>query len=131
MDMEAGDGPSPVVQRGRLRTELRKARLELQLTQEQVADAMDWSLSKVIRVENRSVGISTSDLKALLLLYKVTDAERIDELVALARADRERPWWSGYREVPPQSLLQLIGYESAAFVTRAFEMLLVPGGLFT
>jgi transcriptional regulator with XRE-family HTH domain len=129
--MTDGDGRSPVVQRRRLRTELRKARLEERLTQEQVAEAMDWSLSKVIRIENGSVGISTNDLKALLRLYKVTDADRIDDLVAHAKAGRERSWWSGYREIAPQSLLQLIGYESAAFVTRNFETLLVPGLLQT
>ncbi len=129
--MADGEGSSPVVQRRRLRTELRKARQEAQLTQEQVAEAMDWSLSKVIRIENGSVGISTNDLKALLRLYKVIDPERTDELVTLARAGRERSWWSGYREVAPQSLLQLIGYESAAFITRNFEALLVPGLLQT
>jgi transcriptional regulator with XRE-family HTH domain len=126
-----GEGPSPVVQRRRLRTELRKVRQEAQLTQEQVAEAMDWSLSKVIRIENGSVGISTNDLKALLRLYKVIDTERTDELVALAKAGRERSWWSGYREVVPPSLLQLIGYESAAFNIRNFETLFIPGLLQT
>jgi transcriptional regulator with XRE-family HTH domain len=131
MIMTDGTSPGPVVQRRRLRTELRKARLEMGLTQEQVADAMDWSLSKVIRIENGSVGISTNDLKAILRLYKVTDAERMDELVALAKAGRERSWWSGYREVAPQGILQLIGFESSAFITRTFEALLVPGLLQT
>jgi transcriptional regulator with XRE-family HTH domain len=129
--MADDDGPSPVVQRRRLRTELRKARQEAQLTQEQVAEAMDWSLSKVIRIENGTVGISTNDLKALLRHYKFVNAERTDELVALAKAGRERSWWSGYREVAPQSLLQLIGYESAAFVRRDFQTLFVPGLLQT
>jgi transcriptional regulator with XRE-family HTH domain len=132
MTMSGGEGPSPVVQRRRLRTELRKTRQEeARLTQEQVAEAMDWSLSKVIRIENGSVGISTNDLKALLRLYKVIDVDQTDELVALAKAGRERSWWSGYREVAPQSLLQLIGYESAALIIRNFETLLVPGLLQT
>jgi transcriptional regulator with XRE-family HTH domain len=125
------EGPSPVVQRRRLRTELRKARQEAQLTQEQVAEAMDWSLSKIIRIENGSVGISTNDLKALLRHYKVTDPERTGELVALARAGRQSSWWSAYREIVPQSLLQLIGYESAALVRRDFQTLFIPGLLQT
>jgi len=87
----AADGQSPVVQRRRLRAELRKARLEAGLTQEQVAAAMDWSLSKVIRIEAGSVGVSTNDLKAL------------------AQAARERAWWSGYRDVTRPGLLQPIG----------------------
>jgi transcriptional regulator with XRE-family HTH domain len=107
--------------------------LEEGLTQEQVAKAMDWSLSKVIRIENGSVGISTNDLKALLRLYQASDTERTDELVALAKASRERSWWSGgaYRGVASQAVLQLIGYESAAFINRNFEPLLVPGLLQT
>jgi len=92
---------------------------------------MDWSLSKIIRIENGSVGISTNDLKALLRHYKTIDLERTDELVALAKAGRERSWWSGYREVVPPSLLQLVGYESAAFNIRNFQTLFVPGLLQT
>jgi transcriptional regulator with XRE-family HTH domain len=62
--------------------------LEARITQEEVADALDWSLSKVIRIEKGSVGVSTNDLKAVLRLYQVTDPGRTDELVALARAGR-------------------------------------------
>jgi transcriptional regulator with XRE-family HTH domain len=129
--MADGDSPSPVVQRRRLRAELRKARQEAELTQEQVAEAMDWSLSKVIRIEAGSVGISTNDLKALLRHYQVLDPQRTDELVGLARAARERSWWSGYRDVAPPGLLQLIGYETDASIMRNFETLLVPGLLQT
>jgi uncharacterized protein DUF5753 len=92
---------------------------------------MDWSLSKVIRIEAGQVGISTNDLKALLGLYEIEDEKRTDELVALAKAARERAWWSGYRDVAPTGLLQLIGYESAASIRRDFEPLLVPGLLQT
>ena len=53
--MEVSDSPSPTVQRRRLRAELRRARLDAGLTQEQVATAMDWSLSKLIRIENGTV----------------------------------------------------------------------------
>jgi transcriptional regulator with XRE-family HTH domain len=125
------DGGSPLVQRRRLRAELKKARQDSGLTQEQVATEMDWSLSKVIRIESASSGISANDLKALLQLYGVKDPEQVDSLVALARAARERSWWSAYRDVAPQSLLQLIEYESAALVVRQFETLLIPGILQT
>lgn len=126
-----GDVPTPVVQRRRLRTELRKARQEASLTQEQVAAAMDWSLSKIIRIENGSVSISTNDLKALLRHYQIVDADRTGELVALARAARERSWWSVYRDVASPRLLQFIEYEAAAVITRNFEPLLIPGLLQT
>jgi transcriptional regulator with XRE-family HTH domain len=127
------DGGSPLVQRRRLRAELRKARqaTDPPLTQEQVAHEMDWSLSKVIRIESASSGISANDLKALLRLYGVEDSGQVDSLLALARVARERSWWSAYRDVAPSSLLQLIEYESAASVVRQFETTFIPGILQT
>ncbi|MGZ4433654.1 MAG: helix-turn-helix domain-containing protein [Trebonia sp.] len=122
---------SPLVQRRRLRTELKKARQTSGLTQDQVAGEMDWSLSKIIRIEAGSSGISANDLKALLQLYGVKDPGQVDSLVALARAARERSWWSAYRDVAPQSLLQLIEYESEAHAVRQFETLFIPGILQT
>ena len=64
------EGGSPLVQRRRLRSELKKARQESGLTQDQVAGEMYWSLSKIIRIESGSTGISANDLKALLQLYE-------------------------------------------------------------
>jgi transcriptional regulator with XRE-family HTH domain len=125
--MADGDNPSPAVQRRRLRTELRRARQQAGLTQEQVADAMDWSLSKVIRIEAGTVGISTNDIKALLRSYKIVDDEQVANLVTLARAGRERSWQSGYRDAVSPRLLQLIEYEAAASITRNFQPLLIPG----
>src|SRR5690348_1589006 len=129
------DGDSLLLQRRRLRAELRKARIDKGLTQDQVAKAMDWSLSKVIRIEgtrdSTSSNISTNDLKALLSLYEIDDGDRVDSLINLARAARVRPWWSAYRGIAPDSLLELIEYESAASVIRQCETLLVPGILQT
>jgi transcriptional regulator with XRE-family HTH domain len=123
--------PSPAVQRRRLRAELRRTRLEADLTQDQVAAAMDWSLSKLIRIENGSVGISTNDLRAILQYYKITDSDRIAELIAMARVARERSWWSEYREVASRPVLQVIEYEAAAIISRNFQPQVVPGLLQT
>lgn len=129
--MEASDIPSPVVQRRRLRTELRRVRLDAGLTQDQVATAMDWSLSKLIRIENGSVNISTNDLRAILAYYKITDEKRISELITISRAARERSWWSSYSDSVSPRLLQLIEYETAALIARNFQPLLIPGMLQT
>jgi transcriptional regulator with XRE-family HTH domain len=128
--MEVSETTSPAVQRRRLRAELRRARLERRLTQEQVASAMDWSLSKLIRIENGTVNISTNDLKAILAHYDI-DEEQAAEFLALARGARERSWWSGYRDVASPRLLQMIEYEAASIITRNFQPLLVPGLLQT
>lgn len=128
--MDETENPSPAVTRRRLRTELRRARLDDGLTQEHVARAMDWSLSKLIRIENGSVNISTNDLKALLHYYEITDEKRVAELLALARASRERSWWSTYRDIA-KPLAQLIEYENAAYISRHYEDLVIPGLLQT
>src|SRR6185437_9083161 len=94
--------------RRRLRTELRNARLKTSLTQEQVAKAMVWSLSKMIRIETAQTGISVNDLKALLSLYGITDKDQVAEFA-------------------PPALLQLIDYESAASAVSQFETMFVPG----
>lgn len=125
------EGLSPAVQGRRLRTELRRARQQAAKTQDQVASAMDWSLSKIIRIENGSVGISTNDLKALLEFYGIVDSDKINELVMLAKAAKDRSWWSTYRGIAPPKLIKLIEYEETAFITRQFEPLLIPGILQT
>ena len=126
-----GDSASPLMLRRRLRNELRAARLDKGLTQEQVAKAMEWSLSKMNRIEKAKTGISANDLKALLPLYGITDEERTEELLALARAARQAPWWRGYSDVAPATLLELIDYESAASAISQFEPMFVPGILQT
>ena len=128
--MEASETTSPVVARRRLRAELRRERLDVGLTQEQVAAAMDWSLSKLIRIENGTVGISMNDLKAILAHYKITDEAHTAELIALSRVARERSWWNAYRETSPR-LVQLIEYESASSIIRNFQPMLIPGLLQT
>jgi transcriptional regulator with XRE-family HTH domain len=111
---------SPTAGRRRLRTALRQARDAVDLTQEQVAQAMDWSLSKVIRIETGGVGISTSDLRQLLQLYRVEDPDRVAELVELARVGRRRPWWTRYKETVPAPYLSYIGLEDECSAMRCF-----------
>jgi transcriptional regulator with XRE-family HTH domain len=117
--------------RQRLRTELRTARLERGMTQEQAARALDWSLSKLIRIESTRVAITTTDLKALLWLYGIIDKEQVDDLIALARASREIPWWRHYRDIASPQLLDLLDYENAASHISQFDATFVPGILQT
>jgi transcriptional regulator with XRE-family HTH domain len=122
---------SPTAGRRRLRTTLRRARDAAGLTQEQVAEAMDWSLSKVIRIETGGVGISTTDLRQLLMLYQITDPAAVSELVELARIGRQRPWWTRYKDVIPSGYLSYIGLEDESTALRCVNPNGMPGLLQT
>jgi transcriptional regulator with XRE-family HTH domain len=122
---------SPFVERRRLRDELRQARLDAGLTQEAVAEEMDWSISKIIRIETGAVGISTNDLTALLRLYKVRDPRRVKDLITRAREARKQTWYSRYRPVLAPTYFQYIEYETSASIIRSYEEILVPGLLQT
>lgn len=69
-----------------LQAELRNARIRSGLTQKQVASAMDWSVSKMRRIESGIVGISRIDLRALLACYKVNDEQLATDLMPPAGA---------------------------------------------
>ena len=124
---------APAVARRRLRLALRKAREAKGLTQAQVAEALDWSLSKVNRIETGEVTVSTTDLHALLRLFEVTDAAQVDRLVADARASRRRGWWDEprYRQHLTPAMLQLFQFETEATTIRIFHPTLIPGLLQT
>jgi transcriptional regulator with XRE-family HTH domain len=97
------------------------------LTQREVAAVMDWSLSKLIRIETGAVNITTNDLRVLLTHYGVTDPARVQTLLNGARAARERSPWSAYRDVATPEFLVFLGYESSASIIRNFEPSMVPG----
>jgi transcriptional regulator with XRE-family HTH domain len=121
------DSASPMVLRRRLRIQLLAAREEKGLTQRNVANDMDWSLSKMNRIETGKTGISTNDLRALLRLYDITDQERVDHTLSLAREARQDPWWGSYRDVASRELQELLEYESVSSAIRQFETTFVPG----
>ncbi|WP_041831818.1 helix-turn-helix transcriptional regulator [Actinoplanes sp. N902-109] len=127
---------SPTVARRRVRLALREAREAHGLTQQQVADEMEWSLSKVIRIENGDVTIAPNDLRPLLSLYGIKDRERVSDLLTAAKIARTRQrlaWYqaSEFRENLSDASLRLIEYEAEAVAVRAYSIYYVPGYLQT
>lgn len=121
----------PAISRRKLKGELRTARDAAGLTREAVAAALDWSLSKLVRIETGDQGVSVTDLQAMLRLYKVTDQSTIQELTDQAKNSRGPTWWGGYRDVVSKPYGQLLGYEGSASYIRTFHPLLIPGLLHT
>ncbi|MEV0271656.1 helix-turn-helix transcriptional regulator [Hamadaea sp. NPDC050747] len=124
---------SPAVARHRLRLALRKAREAKDLTQGEVAASLDWSLSKLQRIEGGENSISATDTRALLQILGVTDGPTVEALVNDARQARKRSTWDEprFREFLTPAMKALVEFESHARVIRAFQTVLVPGPLQT
>lgn len=122
----------PTIPRRRLRSELRAARDLTGMTQEQVAERLEWSSSKVIRIEAGAVGISTTDLRAMLSLYGIRDPARVTELSELAKLSRKRSWWTAIKDdhISSQHRM-LIGFEIETTAQFQFHPLVIPGLLQT
>ncbi|WP_143202532.1 helix-turn-helix domain-containing protein [Amycolatopsis sp. CB00013] len=124
-------GRNPVAAQRKLRSELRRRRSVSKLTQKEVADALSWSMSKVIRMETGVVGVSITDLWALLNLYGVTDPVTVKEIEDLARMARERAWWDDYHEYASAELIEFIATEASAVKMAQYQSFIVPGILQT
>lgn len=126
-------GDPPAVARRRLRIALRKAREAAGLTQGQVADALEWSISKVNRIETGEVTISNTDLQAALRLLEVADPEVVERHLEDARAARRKGWWNEprYKAHHTAATLQLAQFETEATAIRTFQLTTFPGLLQT
>jgi transcriptional regulator with XRE-family HTH domain len=121
----------PVVQSALLRNELVRLRKQRGLTQEQVATSLEWSPSKLIRVEGGRSSITKVDLDALLQQYGLTSRDQRDRLHTLNHGAREQRWWNDYRDDITPTYLDYVGYEVGAAVIRQFQGSVVPGLLQT
>jgi transcriptional regulator with XRE-family HTH domain len=124
------EGGSLVMQQRRLRAELRGLRESAGYTQKAAADGLDWSTSKIIRIESGAVHISSSDLRAMLHFYGITDLTKTAELLSITRSKDER-WWDAYRSVYRQEFRDFIAYEDSATRIRQYLSFVVPGLLQT
>jgi transcriptional regulator with XRE-family HTH domain len=125
---------TPTIARREVRLAVRDARERAGLTQPQVAQAMEWSLSKVIRVENGDVSIAPNDLRPLLRLLDVSDGQVVAELLSLAKIARTRQrtaWYHqpGFREHLTPASLRLVEYEAEAVEIRYHQVFYLPAPL--
>lgn len=121
----------PAIARRILSERLRQLRVAAGLSREEVGERLEWSQSKLVRIESGSQGVSASDLAAMTQLYGVAGNPETAELSGLARASRRPPWWTRYRDQVSKQLGQLLSLEPLASSIRVFHPLLVPGLLHT
>jgi transcriptional regulator with XRE-family HTH domain len=103
--------------------ELRRLREQAGVTIDTVAERLEFSASKVSRIETGQTGASATDVRSMLSLYGVGD-QSVDELVQVAREARQRGWWLRYGHVLTGAY---VGLEAGATSICAYEAQLVPG----
>ncbi|WP_460494069.1 helix-turn-helix domain-containing protein [Dactylosporangium cerinum] len=127
-------GDTPAVARRTVRLAIKDARTAKGLTQTQVAEAMEWSLSKVMRIESGEVTISQNDLRPLLTYLSVREKARVDELIQAAKASKQRrQWWDERRfaSLVTTAMKQWFSYEFEATSIRIFCASYLPAFLQT
>ncbi|MEV6002236.1 helix-turn-helix transcriptional regulator [Streptomyces griseomycini] len=117
---------SPTARRRRLSIELKKLRERSTLTCAQVGQALDWSGSKVNRMETGSGRVQPSDVDALCRFYDTSDELR-EFLKSLAREAKTRGWWQVHGAGVPEWFNIYIGLEQDASTFRQYQCELLPG----
>ncbi|MCX4738925.1 MULTISPECIES: helix-turn-helix domain-containing protein [Streptomyces] len=117
---------SPTARRRRLSIELKKLREQNDFTCAQVGAALDWSGSKVNRMETGSGRVQPSDIDALCRFYGTGDELR-EFLKSLARQAKVRGWWQEHGSGIPEWFNIYIGLEQDASTFRQYQCELIPG----
>jgi Predicted transcriptional regulators len=123
------NGQSPTVRLRRLGHEMRRLREAAGKSIHETSAELEWSTSKISRLEN---GLTkrpdVQNIRILCAAYGVTDPEKVENLVKLARDARRRAWWTKYQDVFTGNY---VGLEAEASSISTFELALIPGLLQT
>jgi transcriptional regulator with XRE-family HTH domain len=106
--------------------EITRLRHDAGLSMDVAAQRLDFSKSKLYRLENGRSRITTDDLEDMLDLYGVTSPQR-EALIKLGRDARKRGWWTAYSDVFTGSYISM---EAEAAIIRV-NAHIVPGFLQT
>jgi transcriptional regulator with XRE-family HTH domain len=117
---------APTVRQRRLGVELRRLRERMGPTAEEIATRLDWSPSKLSRIENARIGVRVSDVRLLLEIYHV-DEVHMGEILALAQAATQPGWWARYSDVLPGKFLTYVALEDEASAAFTYATYVMPG----
>ncbi|MFJ4899166.1 helix-turn-helix domain-containing protein [Streptomyces sp. NPDC088727] len=113
----------------RLGAELQRLRVAAHMTQQQAAQYLSATATKVVKMESGWVPVRDPDIRALCQLYDMTDDEVLAGLLELAKTDRDRRrvkgWWNDTPTLATQ--VEYIAMEDAAIKVRQWQVALVPG----
>jgi hypothetical protein len=121
---------SPTARRRRLAIELKRLRDESRLTCSQVGKELDWSSSKVNRMETGQGRVQPSDVDALCRFYGTADELR-DLLKSLAKESKTKGWWHAHSDAIPAWFSVYVGLEQAVSELHTYQAEFIPGLLQT
>ncbi|MDQ3150436.1 MAG: helix-turn-helix domain-containing protein [Actinomycetota bacterium] len=120
--MEVGVRTNGTLQQRQLARRLRRLREEAGLTLEEAAPKLDWSTSKLGRIETAQQGVDVHGVRSMLDLYDV-GGDHWTETIELVRAARQKGWWHAYG-IRDQGY---VGLEADATVVHDYQLAYVPG----
>lgn len=119
--------PSAELLRKRLRIALSAARTEAGLTQKAAASKLDWSQSKLTRIESGAVPVTPNDVRGMLQVYDVDDATEVSRILQLAKDAREAKSLSAFDSILDGDFGEMVAQEPFASRISKFEPTLVSG----
>jgi transcriptional regulator with XRE-family HTH domain len=122
---------SPSVRRRRLAAELRRLRERAGFTGEQAAERLNWSGSKLSRIETSKSGVREEDLRLLLDLYRIDEPHRSEVLTLARESPRTASAGSAAVAGYPAGYAEFADAEGEATSIWNWEPQVVPGLLQT
>ena len=96
------------------------------LTVRDAARGLEWSETKMWRIETGQISLRSLDVEAMCRLYRV-DASTTEALMGLARETKAKGWWQAYGDAIPEYFDLYVGLEAAAAQMSILQSELVPG----
>ncbi|MBF6435456.1 helix-turn-helix domain-containing protein [Nocardia cyriacigeorgica] len=121
----------PTVIRIALGSRLRRLRESCGVSREAAGDAIRGSHAKISRLELGRTGFKERDIRDLLTLYGVTDDDKREPYLDMARKANDPGWWQSYSDLLPAWFETYVGLEQAATTIRTYEAQFIPGLLQT
>lgn len=126
------DGGGSTLPRRQLGRYLRDGRNQTGLTLEQVGIMMQWSKSKLSRIEKGEAGATLRelDIRELSRIYGF-DESQTTAMVGLAEQSDAKCWWHTFDDLIRKSFNMYVGLEASAASLTIFRPDVVPGLLQT
>ena len=118
------------VPRRQLGRYLRDLRGRQRITVKAAAGALEWSETKLWRIENGHTSLRSHDVELMCRIYDAPPY-MTEALMGLAKETKAKGWWHAYGDVIPENFDVYIGLEEAASVLSMYQAELVPGLLQT